>query len=84
MRHETSVEIESATSTSGLRLAALEGVRGDGGREAGGGWCFQRKTTPADALPAKLQVELISRKGVGRDCAGKRAGTLLGLVRVVA
>lgn len=35
------------------------------------------RTTPADALSAKLQVELISRgrrKGAGRPCAGKWAG----------
>lgn len=41
----------------------LCGVVGFEGGRVGGGWCFPRRTTPADALSAKLQVELISREG---------------------
>lgn len=68
----------SKSATSGLGLATgpgcglvgFEGGRADGGRQAGRWWLvLARRTTPADALSAKLQVELISR-GRGKGWGG--------------
>lgn len=56
----------------GCGLAGFEGGRADGGRQAGRSvvaGVLAPRTTPADALSAKLQVELISR-GRGKGWGG--------------
>ena len=89
---DTRPVLRSSSATSGLRLArdglgpwwALGFEVWEGGQiklmaSNGGGWCVlptQDEAGRRTRLPAKLQVELISRergKGWGRYYAGKRA-----------
>ena len=73
MRHETSVGgrvgrfwPRVGCRVVGSRVGATGGIT-DGGWATTGGWCSavcsRSKTRPADVLPAKLQVELISTEG---------------------